>query len=80
MNTHNNPIDDRQADDNGLAAKYKNHLQKPAWIKTRRFFWAVGVVLWEDVILRLIFPSETYLARRTAHELEKKISANKQES
>lgn len=80
MKTNNAPIDERRTDDNGLVAKHKTLQKKPAWIKTRRFFWAVGVVLWEDVILRLIFPRETYLAERTASELEKRIRANKQES
>jgi hypothetical protein len=33
-----------------LMAKYKTLRQKPAWIKTRRFFWAVGVVLWDTIL------------------------------
>jgi hypothetical protein len=54
MKTPNNPIDDRLTDGNGLVTKYKILRQKPAWIKTRRFFWAVGVVLWEDVVPALL--------------------------
>jgi hypothetical protein len=50
MKTHNNPIDDRRTDGNGLVTKYKTLRQKPAWIKTRRFFWAVGVVLWDAAL------------------------------
>ncbi len=28
-----------------LLAKFKAFRQTPAWVKTRRFFWAIGVVL-----------------------------------
>jgi hypothetical protein len=51
MKTRNTPIDDRRTDDDGLAAKYKTLRQKPAWIKTRRFFWAAGVVLWDAALV-----------------------------
>jgi hypothetical protein len=50
MKTRSNPIEDNQTDNSGLVAKYKTLRQKPAWIKTRRFFWAVGTVLWDSVL------------------------------
>jgi hypothetical protein len=54
MKIRNTPIDDRPTVNDGLVAKYKTLRQKPAWIKTRSFFWAVGVVLWEDVVPALL--------------------------
>lgn len=65
MKTHTNPTTERPAGFRALMAA-------PAWVKIRRFFWAVGVVLWNDVILFLIFPRETFLAKKIASEMEQK--------
>jgi hypothetical protein len=45
MKTQAAPIDKTPTALGGLLIKYKTILQTSAWIKTRRFFWAVGVVL-----------------------------------
>ena len=70
MKNSNNPIDDRQITDNGLAAIFKTLRQKPTWIKTRRFFWAVGVVLWEDVIPTALAVGEAATESDAAREKE----------
>ncbi|MCG7937530.1 MAG: hypothetical protein N0C88_01570 [Candidatus Thiodiazotropha lotti] len=47
MKTYTATHDKRPTKLAGLLAKLNAFRQTPAWVKTRRFFWAVGVVLLE---------------------------------
>ncbi|MEW8322462.1 MAG: hypothetical protein AB2606_07425 [Candidatus Thiodiazotropha taylori] len=50
MKTYTATLEKRTTKLAGLLAKFTAFQQTPAWVKTRRFFWAVGVVSLEAFV------------------------------